>query len=357
MMTITTDFIERKKGKHLTLSDRNTIARMLRKGFDKKSIANAIGCCLATIYNEIKRGSYIHTLSDPPFEVIRYAPELAQQRYDKNLRNKKHGIKLMQDQKQRAFIETLIIDNDWSPMAALLYIQKNNIEFDMPIRSVNTIYNGIRKGYFNNLELAYLPQRGKYKDKKKSSVKTTKRGAPGLSIELRSDIINQRNHFGHWEMDTVMGKKKNKKCLLVLTERKTRYEIIEVMKEGTIDEVRKALDRIEKKYGCDFYKIFKTITVDNGKEFSGVNSMERALYRVGKRTQIFYCHPYSSFERGSNEVSNKLVRRFFPKGADFDTMLTRTAAKRCQEWMNDYPRALFGGKSSRIIFENELINL
>ena len=154
-------------------------------------------------------------------------------------------------------------------------------------------------------------------------------------------------------MDCVIGKQKNKKTLLVLTERKTRYEIILLLKAKTVDEVRKALNRLEKKLYSTFYSLFKTITVDNGLEFSNPEILEKAVYRVGQRTKIFYCHPYSSSERGSNENQNKLIRRHFPKSYDFDLHLKKSDIKNAQEWINNYPRKLFDGKSAKYIFNIE----
>lgn len=118
-------------------------------------------------------------------------------------------------------------------------------------------------------------------------------------------------------MDCVEGKKKTKETLLVLSERKARKEIIIKMKDKTTGSVVAALDRLERKYGKLFSKVFQTITVDNGTEFSDVAGLERSCLHKGKRTTVFYCHPYSSYERGTNENTNGMIRRWFPKGTDF----------------------------------------
>lgn len=195
-----------------------------------------------------------------------------------------------------------------------------------------------------------LPYR---KKKKKQTVKRARKTAIGTSIEKRPKYIEEREEFGHWEMDCVVGKRRNKKTLLVLTERKTRYELILMLKSKTIDEVRKALNRLEKKLYSGFYNLFKSITVDNGAEFSNPDILEKALYRVGKRTNIFYCHPYSSSERGSNENQNKLVRRHFPKSFDFDMLLKKSDIAKAQNWINNYPRKMFNGKSAQYLFDIE----
>lgn len=160
-------------------------------------------------------------------------------------------------------------------------------------------------------------------------------------------------------MDCVIGKKSNSKTLLVLTERKTRYEIIEVLKNKTSKEVTKALNRIEKRYGKLFYKIFISITVDNGAEFSDFKAMQKSLYRKGIRTIIYYAHPYSSFERGTNENNNILIRYWLPKSSDFDNykVCNIHIAKQIENWINNYPRKLFDGGTAREKFEEELAKL
>lgn len=122
-------------------------------------------------------------------------------------------------------------------------------------------------------------------------------------------------------------------------------------------EVVKTLDRIERKMGTPtFRKIFKTITVDNGCEFMDCKGMERSKRTQGKRTKIYYCHPYSSWERGSNENQNRLVRRHVPKGVDFDNK-TQGNIVYIENWINTYPRRLFGYRSAEDLYNEELKNL
>lgn len=168
-----------------------------------------------------------------------------------------------------------------------------------------------------------------------------KRPPKGTSIEKRPADILLRNSFGAWEMDCVVGKQYTKNVLLVLTERLTRYEIIMRMPDRKTATVVRFIDRLEKRFGKNkFRKVFKSITVDNGSEFADFAGLERSVYG-GKRTKVFYCHPYTSCERGSNERINRDIRRLFPKGTDF----SKISDKRVQEvaqWVNAYPRELFG---------------
>ena len=147
----------------------------------------------------------------------------------------------------------------------------------------------------------------------------------------------------------------NKDCLLVLTERKTRYEYIFKIPDKSQCSVVKVLDDLERTYGAEnFVKTFKTITMDNGTEFLDMIGVERsALVRDQKRTIAYYCHPYCSFERGSNENQNKMIRRHIEKGADI-AVYSDEEVKRVETWMNDYPRPMFGGLSSREMLEKEI---
>ena len=180
----------------------------------------------------------------------------------------------------------------------------------------------------------------------------------GESIEQRPEEINSRETFGHWEMDTVKGKRGvTKSCMLVLTERKTRNEIIVKLQDQKAESVVDALDRIERKWGDMFKNIFRSITVDNGVEFSDCDGLEKSAIHPGeKRTFLFYCHPYSSWERGSNENTNRLIRRHIPKGEDFDEKQDRDI-EYIETWINNYPRGIFEFQTAAKLFEEEIRKL
>lgn len=172
----------------------------------------------------------------------------------------------------------------------------------------------------------------------------------GESIEQRAKEIDSRCTFGHWEMDTVIGKQTKGRVLLVLTERLTRWEIIIPMKDKTAGSVKRIIDRLERKHGAAFRSIFKSITVDNGPEFSDCAGIEKSKYTKGKRTKVYYCHPYSSWERGSNENQNRMIRRMIPKGADLNKIPVKVI-KEVERWLNNYPRGIFEYKTSEELFQ------
>ena len=200
-----------------------------------------------------------------------------------------------------------------------------------------------------------FPYRKKKKVKRKKQ-QIQKRYPKGTSIEERPEKIDNREEVGHWEMDSVVGPQgEGSKTLLVLTERKTRKEIIRRVDNHTSQEVVKTLNRLERDMGeRKFRETFKTITVDNGTEFSDWEGMEKS--RRNKkipRTKIYYCHAYRSCERGSNENQNRMIRRFFPKGTNFDNV-SKNAIKEVQKWMNDYPRKILGWLTPDELYNMEI---
>lgn len=343
-----------RRFKQLTRSDRLKIEALDKAGHKVKEIAEQIGVHQSTIYRELQRGRYVHTNPDLT-EEERYSPDIAEERYQQNLRDKGPDLKIGRDHRLAEYIENKIANEDYSPGAVLGEIKAKGMEFDTEI-SKPTLYSYIDKGIFLTITNKDLPVKG-IRKKKTKRVRTQARAAAGDSIEKRPEHIADREEFGHWEMDTVIGKKgESKHSLLVLTERKTRDEIVVLLYEHTMQAVVRALDCIEKKWGNLFSEVFKTITVDNGTEFSDCKGIESSILTEGKRTKVYYCHPYSSYERGSNENQNRLVRRKIPKGTNFDDK-TIEEIQEVEDWINNYPREIFGWRTAAEMFQEELDKL
>lgn len=341
--------------KHLSQNDRIKMETMLNSGHKVVEVAEYLHVHRSTIYREIKRGEYTHRNSDYT-EETRYSSDLGQKNHDWNAQGKGRNIKIGNDRPLAEYIEGKIIEDKYSPEAALAAAAESGIEFTTSI-SVRTLYRYIDKGIFLKLTNKDLPVKGKRK-KHNKRVKVQKRASAGESIENRPDEVKDREIFGHWEMDTVKGKQGvTKSCMLVLTERKTRDEIIVKLPDQKAASVVEAVDRLERKWGDMFTKVFRSITVDNGVEFSDYEGLERSVLHEGeKRTFAFYCHPYSSWERGSNENNNRLIRRHIPKGEDFDEKQDRDI-EYIENWINNYPRGIFGFKTSAQLFEEEIRKL
>jgi len=335
--------------KQLDWNARLKIEARINIGYKPQRIADELGVHVSTIYRELKRGTYEHLNSDYTTET-RYSPEIAEARYQEGLAAKGAPIKLGKNHALAEFIEHMIIDEHYSPAAVCALLRRPEYaHFDMTFCRA-TIYKYIDDGVFLNLTNKDLPEKGERKRDYHKVQPRQKRASAGTSIEQRPDYVDDRQEPGHWEMDTVLGKKKTRARLLVLSERVTRREIIIRIKDGKAETVVKALDRLERAYGAAFYDVFKTITVDNGSEFADFEGIERSARRKNaKRTTVYYCHAYSSCERGTNENINRMIRRRFPKGTDFDSV-TAAEVKRVELWINNYPREILGFLSASEMF-------
>ncbi len=345
----------KRKFKQLTETDRYKIEVLYQQGVTPAKIGKALEPKRdrRTIERELKRGeterrrinpNNSKSVSEELYIIEKvYAADVGQRRHDEAGANKGRGYKIGHDHKLAVHIEKKIIEEKYSPDAVIGEIKEKGLEFETSI-CTKTLYNMIDKGFFLRLTNKDLPvkrnyKKRKYKDVRKVALNNTK----GRSIEERPTVIENRKEYGHWEMDCVVGS--GKACLLVLTERKRRKELIFKMREKTQACVIEVMDRLERVYKAKFNTLFKSITMDNGSEFLDMESLERSCLKAGtKRTICYYAHPYSSWERGSNENQNKLIRRFIPKGFDIGK-LTNKDVKRIENWMNNYPRRILGYKS------------
>lgn len=341
--------MKRRRFRHLSWDDRLRIEAGLKHGLTQQEIADEIGVHRNTVYNEIKRGRYTHLNSDYTTEE-RYSPEIAHAAYRASLAAKGPGLKIGKDHRLAEYIEDKIVNEGYSPAAVLGEIKVTGLSFDTTICE-STLYSYIKKGVFLDLEQRHLPRKGRKKRgyKKVKSTKKAARPSAGTSIEQRPPEIDTREEVGHWEMDCVVGKSRTKETLLVMSERKSRKEIIVKMKDKTAESVVAALDNLERRYGAMFGRVFRSITVDNGPEFSDRPGMERSCLHEGPRTKFYYCHPYSSYERGTNENINGMIRRHFPKGTDFG-QVTDEEVQAVEDWLNNYPREILGFYSAAAVF-------
>ena len=341
----------RSKFKHLTKTDRIKIEVLLKRKIPIKEIAEEIGMHFTTVYREIRLGKIVQRDSEL-IERRVYCADFSYARYRENLRAKGPGLKIGKDIALANYIEDKILNFGYSPAAVLGEISRSkHLKFSTTI-SEWTLYSYIGKGVFLNLTNKDLPVKGK---RKKEYRKIRKIGRPpqGKSIEKRPEDVNERESFGHWEMDSLIGRGTKSHRLLVLTERLTRKEIAVRVFDGTSESVVRALDGIERKYGRLFYKIFCSITVDNGSEFSNCAGMEKSCRKKGNRTTIYYCHPYSSWERGSNEKQNQMLRRKFPKGTDFNK-IANDEINKAVYWLNNYPREMFEFETAEMRYQAAL---
>jgi transposase, IS30 family len=338
--------LETRRNKHLSEKERYTIEVLLKEKMSPFEIAKRLGRHPRTIEREIAKGSVELKNSDWTYRY-EYCADHGQRVHDKNAANKGPGLKIGNDQQLIRHIEERIVGKKYSPDAVIGEIKARSLEFVTQI-CTKTLYNYIDRGVFLNVTNADLAVKRNGKTRNYKKVKVALHNLKGTSIAERPKEVNDRKEYGHWEMDCVVGPKKGKgSALLVLTERTSREEIIRKLPDKKQESVKTVLDQLEKQYGRRFKNKFKTITVDNGSEFLDFVALEQSfLSPEEKRVNVYYAHPYSSWERGSNENANKLIRRFIPKGTDISGY-TKAQIRAIEQWINDYPRKIFGYKSSK----------
>lgn len=340
-----------KRNKHISIEERFFIEGMLKASCSINDIANTLDRHISTVYREIKRGMVTHKRSDLT-EYITYSADRACIESAKNQATRRLPSKVKKETVY--YISRKIIDDHRSPDV----IWSDMVKEDYPnIVCTKTIYNWVDVGLVPGVTNNNLWEKAK-RNKKGKTKKVAKISLPmGKSIEDRPFSKDDRTEFGHWEIDLVVGGQTgSKKVLLTLTERKTRYEIIVVLPNKKKLSVKKAMNKMERQYGAEsFKKIFKTITADNGTEFKDYSGIETSVFnRKKKRTTIYYAHPYSSWERGSNENGNRFIRRFIEKGSDINDY-TVLEIKESEDWINNYPRKIIGYKSALEYFKLELL--
>ena len=337
-----------RKGKHLEYNERQSIERWWnRDGRTKVEIAELLDRTEKTIRNEIKRG-LVKNLTTELIEIWVYSADVAQQRYEYYLKAKGPKLKIDNDYELKEYVEKSIKEDKKSPEVIAEEIKEMNFKTKM---CAKTIRNNIASGDIYDITRKDMIYKKIYKEKNKGK-KVCEKVPAEKSIDYRPEKANTREEYGHWEGDLVIGKRKKGAVLFTLTERKTREEIIIKLESKEAKEVAKALDILEKIYKKEFSNKFKTITFDNGSEFRNWKSLEKSYDNRKKkaRTQVYYAHPYCSGERGSNENGNRLIRRFIPKGTDI-TLISEEFIKYVENWINNYPRAMFNYKSTNQILE------
>ncbi|MFQ6411409.1 IS30 family transposase [Streptococcus pneumoniae] len=274
------------KAKHLTIDSRRLIERWKKEGKSNREIASLLGKAPQTIHTEIKRGTVRQCLGKGRFKEV-YSADYAQQSYENN---RKRSVKKSSVTKE---LKEKILHN-------------HNQKFSL--------------------------------DKKQAS---TNFKPAGQSIAQRPEAINLRLENGHYEIDTVLLTRAKNYCLLVLTDRKSRHQIIRLIPNKSAEVVNQDLKLILKQH-----KIL-SITADNGTEFNRLSD-------VFSEEHIYYAHPYASWERGTNENHNRLIRRWLPKGTK---KMTPKEVAFIEKWINNYPKKCLDYKSPREDFWMANLNL
>ena len=345
--------IKRRKYEHLSLSDRIKLEALIESKVAIKEIARMLRRDKSTIYREIKRGTVIRLQSDLT-EKDTYRAHVGQADYARLGKNKERSLKIGKDRLLEEHIRQRLLEDRYSPDAIIGEIRVRELKFERMI-STKTLYNYIEKGIFSGISNKDLWEKRKRKKQRYRPVKRISyTNRLGRSIEDRPQKIDTRQEYGHWEADTVKGAQRTKTGLFTLTERKSREEILIKVKRATQEAIREAIDGLERRYGPMFKAKFKSITFDNGVEFLNWESMEiSAIKKNMRRIRVYFAHAYSSWERGTNENQNRMIRRFIPKGMNI-AAVSENRVQEIQDWMNNYPRKILGYKTANQVVKENL---
>jgi len=341
-----------RKGKHLNFNERILIEGFRKVGMSDSNIANELGRDRRTVNREVKLGTVVHLRSDLSTTAV-YSADRAQDVRDLNASAKGPAVKLKARSVAVEFIRYYIAVKKWSPEAVAARMKRKGMGDAV---CAKTIYNHIDKGEIPGVSNETLWEKRLRGKKHKSLHRRPKRGVPpGRSIEDRPAEIADRQQAGHWEIDLVVGGiGKGTAALLTLIERKSRKLIVRKIKDKTQAAVVRAVNGIERSMGKEAFKAtFKSITSDNGSEFLDFVALEASVFGNSARSHIYYAHPYSSWERGSNENTNRMIRRFIPKGSDI-TKWTKIAIQKIEKWINQYPRKILNFKTAEEMFIQEV---
>lgn len=330
-----------RKYEHIKERERYKLEVLIADEQKVAEIAGLLGRHRSTIYREKQRGS-VKLLDTELKEKVQYRADVAQRESERRGGERERGLKIGRDQELEAYIRERLEVDRHSPDAIIGGIRKQGLQFEGMI-CTKTLYNYIERGFFAGIGNQHLWDKCRRRKRKYGRVaRVAVKNRMGRSIEERGAEIEAREEYGHWEGDTVKGKQGTLTALLTLTERQSREECIIKLEQATQAAVGGALDRLEKKAGEKFYRKFKSITMDNGAEFLNISGLEASCLKQGeKRTRIYFAHPFSSWERGTNENHNRMIRRFIPKGKDIAGYSKKKIAE-IEAWMNSYPRKILG---------------
>jgi transposase, IS30 family len=323
-----------KKYKHLASEERDLIAVRRAEGKTLEEIAEEVGRSPATISRELRRNK--------SSKGIYLATEAGKQA--KARKSKAHQRTRIPNEWTRQYIEDKIIQDQWTPEQISGRLKLEHLEHYV---SYETIYQYI---YNEKPELGlYLPRK-RCRRLPKSKLRKTKGSKilDRVSIKERPPEVEERKEFGHFEADCVVSSRKGKGALLTMTERLSRYTIIAKLEEKTSSQTNLALSFQLSAYPKD---LLKSITYDNGLEFAG----HKEVNNVYDLTSYF-CEPYHSWEKGTVENRNGVIRYYFPKGTDF-SKITEEQIKYVQDKINNRPMKLLGFRTPKEVHDEMVLKL
>ena len=359
---------------HLIRDERDTIQYMLDKGHTFTSISIAIKKDRTTISKEVKRNRYIKGYEDDFNQrYINHAVEACdilkkklvcnfcknkgycskrKLYYNSKLANEKYLINL-KDSRVGVNIKPEVVEEIERSIVPLIKNKKQSINQvhithkDILFFSVPTLYRYIDLGVLSLTNLD-LPKKVKYKPRKDTEEREHKRELAllnGRKIDDYFNYLSKHKNCSRLQLDTVIGTQTSSKVLLTLIIVETNFMFIRLLDKKNIESVNKQFDIFKNKLGIKLYaKLFETVLTDNGSEFYDPLHIEIDYNTGEKIANVFYCKPYSSWQKGCIEKNHEFIRKVFPKGTNFDNFNDNIIFK-LESNINNIPRKKFKGKS------------
>lgn len=313
---------------HFSITERAQLELLHRLGWSSRAISKELGRHHSTVARELKRNSL----------EGEYSSTQAEDAYLKR-RERCGPINKISNELVNHIEEKL--NQTWSPEQIA-----ETMEQELGQRvCFKTIYRWLYQGLIAKGYLVVLRHKGKRQKPKE----TRGRFNIGKSIRIRPKDIRKRTSFGHWELDTIVSSRgKSKACFATFIERKTRFYLATSMPDRTAASMEMAF---KKTLGSYPKSAVLTSTVDRGKEFACYEHLEKDY-----EMDVYFADPYSSWQRGSNENGNGLLREFFPKRTDL-ALVSESDLTLALQLINNRPRKCLGWKTAHEAFQAELAHL
>lgn len=331
-----------RKGQHISAEERHLIEVRFNK--DKRSIysiAKELKRPYNTVKNEIERGTvYLYN-----GKVKRYKADTGYEVYLEHRQESRRKYRVLEVSPFLDYVIMHFRNDGWSfDVSAGRALEDGTFTRDKTV-CTKTLYRYADLGLLpiKNID---LPEK-LHRNTKRQKVRENRRNL-GKSIDERPGNIDLREEFGHWEIDSVLGRKTRKEpAVMVLTERKSRNSIWIKVKDHSSEAVNEAMKELLAGFGSEYKNVFKTITADNGSEFADLSGLE------SKDIGIYFTHPYTSCEKGTVECHNRMLRRFIPKGKSIDDY-TADEIMIFADIINGLPRKILGYQTPEELFDAEL---
>ena len=312
-----------RKYKQITQEQRYEISGYLQAGFNESQIAKLLGFNKSTINRELNRNG----------SISYYDPEKAQKKAEHRRKTALKSVRFTEKMKKLIILH---LKEEWSPDQIHGRCKADNID----MVSHERIYQFVWMDKKNGGELYKHLRNSSKKKKKRYNAKDNRGIIPDrVFIDERPGIVEEKSRIGDWEIDTVIGAN-HKGAIVTIVDRFSKYlrmakvknKKAEIVKDATVTLLSPVKDKV------------LTITADNGKEFAYHKKISKKL-----NAEVYFAHPYHSWERGLNENTNKLVRQYFPKKMSF-VDIKDDEIQIVEKKLNDRPRKLLKYKTPYEVF-------